>query len=142
VTLQAQRETTARTHPRGSIRPRGTPQCQHPVESEAIHRLRYAGLLDLARHRTQSERIERDRGRRSQECQVAEPGAQLEIAYRQITLDLLLGDQPCDRGLLVAELIDQLEVDRLAAGEDPSATFSSSASSMPRRSFTRPRNQA
>ena len=31
----------------GSIGPGGTPQCQHSIETQAIDRLRYAGLLDL-----------------------------------------------------------------------------------------------
>ena len=41
-------------------------------------------------------------------------------AHRQVALDALLRDQPGNGGLLVAELIDQLEIDRLTAGEDPS----------------------
>src|ERR1700731_2706254 len=56
-----------------SIRARGPPQRQHAIETRAVDRLGHAGLLDLARNRTEAERIERNPRRRSQESQVAEP---------------------------------------------------------------------
>src|SRR5437868_5324380 len=108
------RENRSKPVLRGSIRAPGPPQSQHAVEAELIDRASDAGLLDLPRDRAEAERIEGDGGRRAQESQIAEPRAQLEIAYRQIALDLLLGDQPRHRGFLVAELIDQLQFDRPA----------------------------
>ena len=38
-----------------SIGSRGTPQCQHAIETEAVDRLGDAGLLDLARKSAQAE---------------------------------------------------------------------------------------
>src|ERR1700682_4559787 len=112
------REEGTETRLSGSIRPGRTPQRQHPIEPQAIDRLNDARLLDMSCDRAQTECVERNGGRRSQESQVAEARRQLEIAHRQIALDVLLRNQPGDRCLLIAELIDQLEVDRLAAGED------------------------
>src|ERR1700712_3138454 len=100
--------------PHGSVGGCGPPQRQHSVEPELVDRLGYASLLDLPRDGAQSEGIERDGSGGSQESQVAEARAELVIAYRQIALDLLFGDQPGDRGFFIAELIDQLQFDRLA----------------------------
>src|SRR6202171_2907417 len=101
-----------------SVGPRRRPQRQHTIETEAIDRLRDAALLDLPRDRAQAERVEGNGSRRAQGSQVTEPRRQLEIAHRQIALDVFLRDQPRTSGFLVAELIDQLEIDRLAAGAD------------------------
>src|SRR5450631_141701 len=103
-----------------SVGPCGRPQRQHAVETETIDRLRNATLLDLPRDGAQAERVEGNGGRRAQKGQVAEPRRQFEIAHRQIALDVFLCDQPGYGGFLVAELIDQFKIDRLAAGEDPS----------------------
>src|SRR6266852_5096804 len=103
----AMRNNGGRAGLRRSVGPCGLPQRQHAIESETIDRLCNAGLLDLPRDRAQTERVERDRRRRSQKGQVAEPRRQLEIAYRQIFLDAFLRDQPRNGGFLVAELIDQ-----------------------------------
>src|SRR5580693_2981872 len=102
------REDRAETGLAGSIGSRGMPQRQHAIETEAIDRLRDAGLLDLPRNRAQAERVEGNGRRGSQKSQVAEARRQFEIAHRQIALDAFLSDQPCNSGLLVAELIDQL----------------------------------
>src|SRR5438552_1956864 len=75
-------------------------------------------MLDLARDRTETERIEGDGGRRAQERQVAEAGLELVVAHRQVLLDAFLLHEPRDRGRLVAELVDQLERDRLMPSED------------------------
>src|SRR5438105_2110040 len=96
VTIPAMREDRAKPVLRGSIRARRAPQSQHAVQSELIDGPGHAGLLDLPRDRAQAERIECDGGRGAQESQVAEPRIQLEITYRQVALDLLLGDQPGD----------------------------------------------
>src|ERR1700694_3073782 len=112
--MLAMRENRAWLLPRGSIRGRRPPQGQHSIEPELVDRLGYAGLLDLPRDGAQTEGIERDGRGGSQERQVAEARAEFEIAYRQVALDLLFGDQPGDRGFFVAELIDQLQLDRLA----------------------------
>ena len=104
----------------GSIGSRGTPQRQHAIETEAIDRLRDAGLLDLPRDPAQAERVQRNRRRGSQKSQVAEARRQFEIVHRQVALDAFLCDQPCNSGLLVTELIDQLQIDGLTTGEDTS----------------------
>src|SRR5260370_14811249 len=95
------------------------PQGQPPVQAQAIDRLRNPGLLDLPRDRAQTERIERNRSRRSQKSQVAEAWRQLVITHRQIALDAFLRHQPCNGGFLIAELIDQLEIDRLTTSKNP-----------------------
>src|SRR4051812_27284049 len=114
------RENPPALLPHGSIGSRGPPQRQHSVEPELIDRLRNTGLLDLPRDGAQTEGIERNGGGGTQERQVAEARAELVVAYRQIALDLLLGHQPSDRSFFVAELIDQLQLHRLPAGEDAS----------------------
>src|SRR5262245_7215722 len=93
VATPALREDGIQNSRYGSIGGRGAPQCQHAVERELIDGLYDAGLLDLARDGTQAERIERDRSRRAQECQVAKLRIQLVIAHRKIAFDLLLIDQ-------------------------------------------------
>src|SRR5882757_1721690 len=100
--MLAMRENRPELPPRGSIGGCGPPQSQHPVEPELVDRLGYAGLLDLSRDGAQTERIERDGGGGSQESQVAEARAELVIAYRQVALDLLFGNQPSDSGLFIA----------------------------------------
>src|SRR5215813_8553741 len=110
-----------REKPSNAVRPpsiarRGMPQRQHAVERETIDRLRHAALLDLTRDAAQAERVERDGGRRAQEGEIAKARHELVIAHRQVLLDALLRLKPCDRGLLVADLVDQLELDRLTAG--------------------------
>src|SRR5450631_2638346 len=85
----AMRERLTGTHLWRSVGPRRRPKRQHAIETETIDRLRNAALLDLPRDCAQAKRIERNRRRRTQKGQVAEP-------------------------------IDQLKIDRLAAGEDPS----------------------
>ena len=52
-----------------------------------------------------------------QERQVAEAAVQLVVAHRQLGVDVLLLREPGDGGPLVAEFVDQLEVDALVAGE-------------------------
>jgi hypothetical protein len=122
------RENRAKPVLRGSIRAGGPPQSQHPVEVELIDRSSDAGLLDLPSDRAQTERIEGDGGRRAQESQVAEPRGELIIAHRQFAFDLLLGDQPCDRGFS-SPVDDYSEFDLMRPVKTrPSATFSSSAS--------------
>src|SRR5450432_2022276 len=116
----AMRERLTGTHLWRSVGPRRRPKRQHAIETETIDRLRNAALLDLPRDCAQAKRIERNRRRRTQKGQVAEPRRQFELAHRQIALDVFLRDQPRNGGFLVAELIDQLKIDRLAAGEDPS----------------------
>src|SRR3977135_3994539 len=96
------------------------PQRQHAIETQAMTRLRTAGLPHWPRDRPQAERIERNGSRRSQKSQVAEAWRQLEIAHRQISLDAFLRDQPRNGGFFIAELIAELEIDRLAAGKAPS----------------------
>src|SRR4051794_23720939 len=99
------RENRPALLPPGSIGGCGPPQSQHSLEPELVDGLGDAGLFDLARNRGQTEGIERDGHRGSQECQVAKARAELVIAYRQVALDLLFGDQPGDRGSFVTELI-------------------------------------
>src|SRR6185312_14322017 len=114
----AVRENVAKRSRCGSVGGRGAPQRQHAVERELIDRLGNAGLLDPARDGTQAERIERDGSRRAQERQVPELWSQLVVAHRQIALDLLFGNQPGNGGFFIAELVDQLQFDRLTASED------------------------
>src|SRR5882757_8194722 len=116
--IPAGRENTETTLAHRLIGSSRAPQGQHALQTEAVDRLRHGGPLDLPCNRAEAERVERHRGRGSQECQVAEARIELEVAHRQVALDLPLGDEPRYRGLFVAEPIDQLEIDRLAAGED------------------------
>src|ERR1700722_16023409 len=120
VTTLAMREDRTEPGWPGSIGSRGMPQCQHAIETEAIDRLRDTGLLDLPRNPAQPERVQGNGRRGSQKGQVAEARRQFEIVHRQVALDVFLCDQPCDSGFLVAELIDQLQIDRLTTGEDTS----------------------
>src|SRR5450432_297396 len=113
------RERGAETGLEGSVGSRRMPQRQHAIQPQAVDGLYDTGLFDLPCNRTQAERVERNGSCRSQKSQVAEVRRQFEIAHRQIALDVLLRDQPYERGFLIAELIDQLEIDRLVAGEDP-----------------------
>src|SRR3954467_15910036 len=112
VTIPAMRENGSKTVLRGSIRARGAPQRQHAVEAELIDCTHNTRLLDLPRDRAKPERIKGDGSRRGPESQVADPRDELEVAHRQVALVLLLGAQPRDRGFFVAELIDQLQLDR------------------------------
>src|SRR4051794_2284058 len=105
VTIPAMRENRSKAVRDGSIRGRGPPQSQHAVEAELIDRPSDAGLLNLPRDCTETERIEGDGSRGAQESQIAEPRDEVEIAYRQTALDFFLRDQPRNRGLLVAKLI-------------------------------------
>src|SRR3954467_4215490 len=98
-------------------RPRTT-DSQHAGETEPVDRLAETALLDPARDCRQARGIERDRRGGTQEGELTELGRQLVVAHRQIAFDLVLRDQPGHRGLLVAELIDQLEIERLPPGED------------------------
>ena len=52
------------------------------------------------------------------ERQVAQPVAQPILSDRRLRIDVLFLCQPRDRGLLVAQLVDELERDALAPGED------------------------
>src|ERR1700743_998477 len=72
------------------------------------------------RNVAETERFERDRRRRAQECEVTKTGLQPVIAHWKIGLYALLRDQPFHRGFFIAELVDQFKVDRLMAGEDTS----------------------
>src|SRR5262249_34467284 len=103
----------------GSIARSRLPKGQHSVERETIDCLRHTGLPDLTRQGIQTHRIEHDRRRGAQESQVSKLRIEFVVAHRQILLDALLLDQPRNRGFLVTELIDQLEVDGLTAGENP-----------------------
>src|SRR5205807_6721945 len=114
----AVRENVTKSSRCGSVGGCGAPQRQHAVERELIDRLADAGLLDLARDGTQAERIEGDGSCRAQERQVPELRCQLEITHWQIAFDLLFGNQPGNGCFFIAELIDQLQFDRLTAGED------------------------
>ena len=88
------------------------PKRQQTVKVEPLDRLHRAPFLDAAGERGEADRLEhRDRGG-MQERQVAEPVAQPIVAHRRLRVDVLFLRQPGDRGLLVAELVDQLELDR------------------------------
>ena len=64
-----------------------------------------------------------------QERQVAEAAVQLIVAHRQLGVDFLLLRQPGDGGLLVADLVDELELDALAAGKHAAVGDGSSSAS-------------
>ena len=84
------------------------PKGQQAVKIEPLHRLHGSPIVEVARQRAKSGRVQHRGGRRVQERQVAEPVVQLIIAHRQLFVDLLLGGKPGDAGPLVAEFVDQL----------------------------------
>src|SRR6185437_11530356 len=71
----------------------------------------------------EAKRFERDRSCRAQKCEVTETRLQLVISHWQIGLYAFLLDEPLHRGFFVAEFIDQLEIDRLVAGENPTVRY-------------------
>src|SRR5215813_10669164 len=117
--MLAERERPSQSQLPGSIRHRRLPECQHSVERQAIDRLRHTSLLDLTSHCAQAQRFECDGNGRSQKSQVAKARTQPVVTHRQVLFDALLFDKPGYRSLLIAELIDQLEVYCLAARENP-----------------------
>ena len=87
------------------------------VKVESLDRLHRTPFLNATRHGAQSHRFEGP-GRDMEEGKLAETRLQRIIAHRCIGRHLLFLLQPCQRSLLVAQSVDQLEADGLAAGED------------------------
>src|SRR5436309_2056950 len=96
------------------VRGRRVPKSQETVKVETLDRLHRPGGLDLPRQRAQAQRVEDGDRRRMQEWQVAEPIAQPVVADRRLRIDVLRLREPGDGGLLVAQLVDELEGDALA----------------------------
>src|SRR5215470_2683137 len=76
--------------------------------------------LDLPGKRLETDRIEHRDGGEVQKRQVAEPSLDVPVAHGQLGVDALFLREPGDRGLLVAEFVDELDLDALAAGEHAS----------------------
>ena len=94
------------------------PKGQETVKVQPLDRLDRAGGLELLRERTQPHGVEdRDRGE-VQEREIAEAVFQSEVAHAKRRIDALFLRQPGKSLLLVAELVDELDLQALAAGED------------------------
>src|ERR1700748_1799774 len=72
------------------------------------------------RNVAETERFERDGRRCAQEWETTKTRLWLVIADRKIGLYAFLRDEPFHRGFFIAKLVNQVEVDRLMAGEDTS----------------------
>src|SRR5579864_8476240 len=101
-----------------SIRRCRVPKRQQTVKIEPLHLANHGPVVKPVRQRGQPGGIEQRHDGGVQERQVAETALQLVIAHRQLGIDALFLGEPGQRRLLVAELVDQLQPDRLMAGED------------------------
>src|SRR5882672_6732296 len=109
VLLPSTKRANARTSFQRLVRRRRVPKCQKAVKIESLDCPDRAPVLDVARDGTQTGSFQRYDRCRMQEWKVAETITQPEILYGRIGTDVLLLDEPCDRGALVTEFIDELE---------------------------------
>src|SRR5882757_5749968 len=93
------------------ISSRRVPKGQQTVKVQPLDRPDRAPRLKLACERAKAHRIEYGGGRHMQDAEVAEARFQIPVTYRHVGLEALLLGQPVERGLLVAEFVDQLELD-------------------------------
>ena len=99
--------------PKCSVRGRRVPKGQQPVKIEFFDCLDGRRVLDAAGQCGQPHGIERGGGRQMDEVEVAETRPQTPIAHRPLGIDVLLTGEPGERDLLAAQLIQELELDRL-----------------------------
>src|SRR5450631_3706719 len=93
---------------------RRVPKGQKTVKVELIDCPHGAPFVEALRERAEARRAQDRAHRGMQERQVAEAVMQRIVADRGLGVDIAFLRQPGNRGLLVAELVDELERDALA----------------------------
>src|SRR4051812_14965648 len=96
-----------------SIGQRRVPKGQQTVKIEPLYGPDRAPLLQTLRERAKAPRFERNRRCEMQHRQIAKARFELPVAHRGVGLQAFLLGEPVDRALLVADLVDELELKAL-----------------------------
>src|ERR1700722_7366926 len=98
---------------------RRVPKRQQPVKIELFDGLQESERLQLPCHRPEAQGFEQRRRAEMDEGQLVEARRQPPVADRRLRVDVVRLGKPFDRLALLADLVGELELDRLASGEHP-----------------------